>query len=609
MHLPERNIGLNFNREGLATIRVWAPLAKTLNISVNGLTLPLIKDDLGYWTLTTNEIQHGDYYWLLLDDQQLPDPASLAQPLGVHGPSQAIDFHNDTWHDLNWVNHPLNEYIIYEIHTGTFSNEGDFDGIAKHIEHLVGLGITAIELMPVAAFPGSRNWGYDGVFPYAVQHSYGGYEGLRKLVEACHQNGIAVILDVVYNHIGPEGNYLPQFGPYFTDKYKTPWGDAVNFDDNGSYGAREFFIENALMWFRDFHIDALRLDAVHAIKDFSAVHLLQEISTRTAILMAQTGRVHYLIAESDLNDPRYITAVSANGMGMNAQWADEFHHALRVTAGEEKLGYYSDFSGIEHLAKSYQEAYVYTELFSPERNRIFGKSAPDCEGKQFVVFSQNHDQVGNRMLGERSSQLFSFEMLKLFASAVFISPFLQMLFMGEEWAETNPFQYFVSHTDPELVALVRKGRSEEFSAMHQGDAPDPQSEDTFLNSKLNWNLIQEPRSQALIKYYKALITLRKSNLVLKMCDRDSLKIHLYKEQNCLVIERGLTGSDQVILGFLNFSAKSQSLPIPAGLTGLQLLLQSASNQYYGSETQAPQLEGHQLLITPTSFIAYSATYA
>src|SRR5687768_905399 len=308
--------------------------------------------------------------------------------------------------------------------------------------------------MPVAQFPGKRNWGYDGVYPFAVQNSYGGYKGLQQLVNACHQKGLAVILDVVYNHLGPEGNYFSAYGPYFTEEYKTPWGGAINFDDAWSDGVRNYFIENALMWFRDFHIDALRLDAVHAIKDFGSKHILREIKEQVNILMEQTGKKHYLIAECDLNDTQFIDPLEKRGFGMDAQWIDEFHHALRVTATGEKTGYYSDFSGIEHLAKAYKDAYVYDGQFSPHRFKNFGVKAQDNPGRQFIVFSQNHDQVGNRMLGERSSQLVSYEMQKLMAGAVLVSPYLPMLFMGEEYSESHPFLYFVSHTDPELAEAV-----------------------------------------------------------------------------------------------------------------------------------------------------------
>lgn len=608
MHLNTRNIGVNFDRDGVATIKVWAPNATTLQITIqNTSTLNLEKASHGYWSLKTDQLNPGDLYWLILDGEKLPDPASLAQPEGVHGPSQAVDLlHYATPEDSNWVNLPLNEYIIYELHTGTFSESGTFEGIIQHLDHLVALGINAVEIMPIASFPGERNWGYDGVFPFAIQQSYGGATGFKALVKACHDRKLAVVLDVVYNHVGPEGNYLPKFGPYFTEKYHTPWGAAVNFDDSGCDAVREFFIENALMWFRDFHVDALRLDAVHAIKDFSAVHVLQEISRRTALLTAQTGRIHYLIAESDLNDPRYISALDENGMGMDSQWVDEFHHALRVTAGEPKKGYYADFNGIQDLAKSYTDAYVYTGNYSEERSRTFGKPATGHPGKQFVVFSQNHDQIGNRMLGKRSSMLFSFEMQKLMTGAVFSAPYLPMLFMGEEWGAQNPFLYFVSHTDQELIDQVRKGRKAEFSAMHnEGTAPDPQAPETFQQSKLNWNAIQESQSTRMLAFYKALINLRKTHLCLRMSDREATRVHVFKDQNCLVLERGLTGSPDLVVFALNFSKNPQNLSVPAGVKLKLMLLDSATEQ------QQQPLNSPDTLtfdLQPESFIAYAATY-
>ncbi|RZK75743.1 MAG: malto-oligosyltrehalose trehalohydrolase [Pedobacter sp.] len=607
MHISERKIGVNFGHDGKAVIKLWAPDAKQVLIKkVDGAGISLKRANYGYWETETELIIPDDLYWVILKDQDdeehlLPDVASLSQPQGVHGPSQAMNLHHD-WHDTKWVNPPLNEYIIYELHIGTFSATANFEGVVDRLRYLKELGITAIEIMPVAAFPGNRNWGYDGVFPFAVHSSYGGLQGLRRLVEVCHEHGIAVILDVVYNHLGPEGNYFSQFGPYFTDKYNTPWGNAINFDDRGSDAVRNFFIENAIMWFRDFHIDALRLDAMHAIKDFSATHILQEISIKTALLTAQTGRLHYLIAETDLNDPKYIKPISEHGIGMDAQWIDEFHHALRVSAGEPRKGYYGDFNGIGHLAKSYSDAYVFTGMYSEERMRTFGKQADGHPGKQFVVFSQNHDQVGNRMLGERTSMLVSSEMQKLLAAAVITAPFIPLLFMGEEWGETNPFLYFVSHTDPNLIDLVRKGRKKEFEAMFSAsEAPDPQSEATFNRSKLNWDLLKDLKHSHLYDYYKALIAMRKTNLQLRMCDREATIPHVFEQERCLIIERGLTGSDELVLCILNFSDQLQQIELPKGIEVQELLINSST---------FPEKSAFNELITiqPESFIAYSATY-
>lgn len=442
INVHKRSIGVNFNENNEAEIQVWSPTAEQIAIAFDGGKINLNKEGHGYWRAKTKKIQPGTRYKILLNNKdQFPDPASLSQPEGVHESSEAIDLKTFQWTDAQWKNIPLDEYLIYELHTGTFTPEGTFAAIEKKLDHLVSVGITAIEIMPVAQFPGNRNWGYDGVFPFAVQNSYGGAEALQHLVNACHQKEVAVILDVVYNHLGPEGNYLGAFGPYFTGKYKTPWGNAVNFDDAWCDGVRSYFIENALMWFRDFHVDALRLDAVHAIKDLSPVHILREIREYVDELMKTTGRKHYLIVELDLNDNRFINPVSQCGYGMDAQWIDEFHHALRVTATGEQNGYYSDFHGIEHLAKAYKDAYVYDGRFSPHRKKTFGVKTEN-EGKQFVVFSQNHDQIGNSMLGERAGQLVSFEMQKLMAGAIVTSPYLPMFFMGEEWSEPHPFFVF-----------------------------------------------------------------------------------------------------------------------------------------------------------------------
>lgn len=556
--VSRRTIGINVE-EGAASVNIWAPLAEKVTVVTNNEDIPLTKGTYGYWQSSSDKIKEGTRYKVKVDDQQpFPDPTSLSQPDGVHGESEVINLNRFQWSDTKWNNLPLEEYIIYELHTGTFTEEGTFASLEDKLDYLKELGINAIEIMPVAQFPGSRNWGYDGVFPFAVQNSYGGPEGLQRLVDACHQKGLAVILDVVYNHLGPEGNYLGAYGPYFTDKYNTPWGNAINFDDAWCDGVRRYFVENALMWFRDFRIDALRLDAVHAIKDFSPVHILKEIKLRVDELMRTTGRQHYLIVELDLNDTKFIDPIGKGGFGMDAQWIDEFHHALRVTSGQEKSGYYSDFSGLEHLAKSYKDAYVYDGQYSPHRNKFFGIKADEAEGKQFIVFSQNHDQVGNRMLGERTSELVSFEMQKLMAGAVLVAPYLPMLFMGEEWSEPNRFQYFVSHTDPELAEAVRKGRKEEFKAFHiEGDAPDPVSEETFNNSKLQWKLVEEGRHKTMLGFYKALIQLRKDHAALRNLDRKAITVDFSEEDQTLFVHRRHQDSEALCL--MNFSKEPKAI--------------------------------------------------
>jgi len=610
-----RRLGVHVDEEGKTVARLWAPLAGKAWFHTAGKSWAMEPEKYGYWRLSAPFLQPGDLYFFSVDEgPRLPDPASLSQPEGVHGPS-AVTSLAYAWKDGSWVNPSLSSYIIYELHTGSFTEEGDLAGIAGKLDYLVELGITAIEIMPLAQFPGSRNWGYDGVFPFAVQDSYGGAAGLQRLVDACHARGLAVILDVVYNHMGPEGNYLGQYGPYFTNKYKTPWGDALNFDDAWCDGVRRFFIENAIMWLRDFHVDALRLDAVHAIRDFSAQHFLRELREAVRALEAQTGRQYYLIAESDLNDPRMILPAEAEGYGMDAQWVDEFHHALRVTAGGERSGYYADFSGIGHLCKAYCDAYVYNGQYSTHRQRRFGRPATGAGGEQFVVFSQNHDQVGNRALGERTSVLHSFEMTKLLAGAVLLSPYIPLLFMGEEWGETNPFFYFVSHTDPGLAAAVRQGRKAEFAAFFEGGEgseaiPDPMEEETFRRSKLNWKLLESPRHQTLLRYYRELIRLRKTHPALSRPDRKLLHVECHPEWQTAVLHRW-NGEDHVVC-FMNFSKRQQYVMPPSYASRWFRLLHSAAPQWLGASVAPATIAGGNpgsstLVLEPESLLVYSNT--
>jgi len=602
-----RGIGVKFEKGSEAHVNVWAPKAKTVALELKrGGHIDLAPDNLGYFRSTTRELKAGDLYKFNIDgDHALPDPVSIHQPEGVHGHSQALDLESFPWTDTEWQNPQLKDYILYELHTGTFTEQGSFEGIAGKLDYLKELGITAIEIMPVAQFPGSRNWGYDGVFPFAVQDSYGGPEGLQRLVDTCHQKGIAVVLDVVYNHMGPEGNYLESFGPYFTTKYGTPWGKAINFDDAGCDGVREYFIENTLMWFRYFHIDALRMDAVHAIKDFSPKHILREIKEHVNEIIARTGRTHYLIVECDLNDTRFINPLEEHGFGMDAQWIDEFHHALRVSAGEERTGYYADFDGLNHLAKAYRDAYVYDGQYSPHRQKRFGVRAEDNPGQQFVVFSQNHDQVGNRMLGERTSKLVSFEMQKLMAGAVLISPYLPMLFMGEEYSESNPFQYFISHTDPELVEAVRKGRKAEFEAFHAaGEAPDPQSTTTFDNCKLQWELLGKEPHRTMHAYYKELITLRKKISAIYELNRKSIDVKLEEPLQLLMLHRWHEGSHVVC--FMNFSKEVRKPLMPPLQQQWRKLLDSADTKWGGPGSDNESVSDNTTLkIQPESIIIYT----
>jgi len=606
--INSRLLGVNFTKEGTAEVWLWAPDAKQVQIHLpeKNIFISLFKEDNGYWHGATRLIQPNDLYFFLADDRQLADPASLSQPQGVHGPSQAVDLNDYNWTDLAWRNPALNHYILYELHVGTFTTAGTFKAIEEKLDYLVTLGITAIEIMPVAQFAGDRNWGYDGVFPFAVQFSYGGAHGLKHLVDACHAKGIAVILDVVYNHLGPEGNILSAFGPYFTDKYKTPWGDAINFDDAGSDEVRNYFIENVLMWFRDFHIDALRMDAVHAIKDFSPTHILKDIRLAVDTLQRATGGKHYLIVECDLNDVRFIQSVDEGGYGMDAQWVDEFHHALRVATGHEQTGYYSDFNGLAHVAKAYKDAYVYDGIYSNHRNRTFGTPVDaQVPGDKFVVFAQNHDQVGNRMLGERLSTLVSFEKQKLIAATVLLSPYLPMLFMGEEYGEQNPFMYFVSHTDEQLVEAVRKGRKREFAAFHlEGEAPDPQAPETFKHSTLQWNLYNNDSHTLLFCYYQQLIHYRKVLKPLYNLDRTRINVDLNEQKQTLIITRAY--HDQQVFYAMNFSASRQDVAVPPSFTPWKKIIDSAALEWNGPESAPCTLTSSATMsLQPESVVLYS----
>lgn len=549
-------IGATYDGNGNCEFIVWAPFRNKIELKIvlpEEKTIPMQKDKRGYWKATIKDFSPDHLYFYKLDEEKdRPDPASHFQPQGVHGPSQAIDHIAFKWEDGNWKGIDLAKMIMYELHVGTFTPEGTFEAIIPRLGDLKEVGINAIELMPVAQFPGERNWGYDGVYPFAAQNSYGGPAGLKKIVNACHQMGMAVILDVVYNHLGPEGNYLWDYGPYFTDKYKTPWGKALNFDDAHSDAVRDFFIENALHWFEHYHFDALRLDAVHAIFDMSARPFLQELAERVEEFSRNAKRKFYLIAESNLNDTKIIRPRELSGFGMDAQWCDDFHHSLRTLVTGENRGYYVDFGRVEQFVKCWQEGFVYSGQYSPYRQRRHGNSSKERPARQFVVFSQNHDQVGNRMLGERLPALVSFEALKLAAGAVMLSPYIPMLFMGEEYGDDAPFLYFVSHSDPNLIDAVRKGRKEEFISFNWiGEPPDPQSADTFLKTKLDWEKRTQDEHGLLLDFYKNLIKLRNEMPALANLDKAALEAVGF-EENKIVLVRRRKGQSQALLIF-NFN--------------------------------------------------------
>jgi maltooligosyltrehalose trehalohydrolase len=503
--------GAQILRDGRCALRVWAPHASTVAVvlGASGERIELARSDGGYFEACA-AVPAGTRYQIVLDSREpLPDPASRFQPDGVHGASEVVGLGEFAWTDAGWKGVALRDVILYELHVGTFTPEGTLDAATGDLDRLRDLGARAIELMPVAEFPGARNWGYDGVFPYAVQSSYGVPLALQRFVDAAHARGIAVILDVVYNHLGPEGNRLDEFGPYFTDRYRTPWGRAINFDGADSDAVREFFLSNAIFWLREFHLDGLRLDAVHGIYDLGARHILAELRSRVEELESETGRTIHLIAESDLNDAKFLRGTNESGYGLSAQWSDDFHHALHVLLTGEGNGYYVDFNGLADLSRALQQGWRYAGDYSAFRRRHHGNSPRGLRPEQFVVCSQNHDQIGNRAAGDRLASSLAVDQLKLAAAAVLLSPFVPLLFMGEEYGETAPFPYFTSHSDLGLTEAVRRGRREEFAAFGHGyEVPDPQAESTFESAKLDRTYARTATGREIGEFYRDLIRLR-----------------------------------------------------------------------------------------------------
>jgi len=500
---------------------VWAPEKQKMTLHIVQPVeqkVTMQKNEEGYFNIEV-DTPAGTRYLYIIDEAEkgLPDPAAQFQPEGVHGASQVIDHNTYKWNDNNWKPIPFEEIILTELHIGTFTEKGTFEAAIEKLELLKEVGINAIEIMPVAQFPGNRNWGYDGVYPYAVQHSYGGPEGLKKLVDACHQKGIAVFLDVVYNHQGPEGNYIEQFAPYFTEHYKTPWGKAINYDGDWSDGVRDFYSGNAIYWLDNFHIDGLRFDAIHAIYDFGAVHFWEVVHAKIKALEKKNLRTYHTIAESDLNAPRVIQSTESNGFGFTAQWLDDFHHAIYVLLDKEGKERYHGFTGIKQLAKGYCEGFVHSGEFVSFRKRKFGKSSAGIPGNKFVAFINNHDQAGNRIDGARLCALIELDQSKIATAMLLLSPYIPMLFMGEEYGDESPFYYFISHSDPDLIKAVQEGRKQEFKQYTKPgqEFPDPQSEEVFLQSKLNWHQRSSGKHLVLLNWHKSLIKLRQTHPALR----------------------------------------------------------------------------------------------
>jgi maltooligosyltrehalose trehalohydrolase len=524
---------------------VWAPRARKVAVKIGEATYPMLgPSERGWWRVAVEQAGPGTDYGFLLDDDRTawPDPRSQWQPNGVHGASRIYDQSACRWSDGEWQAPPLSRAVIYELHVGTFTPGGTFDSAIERLDYLVEVGITHVELMPVAAFPGGQGWGYDGASLFAATDLYGGPDGLKRLVDACHARGLAVLLDVVYNHFGPVGNYSGKFGPYLTEKHRTPWGGAVNFEDWGSDEVRRFFCDNALVWMRDYHIDGLRLDAVHEFVDRSAVHFVEQLSDEVRALSKQLGRRLVLIAESDLNDPRVLKPCEVGGYGMDAQWSDDFHHALFtvIHSGGGEKGYYVDFGSVAKLAKALTKTFVQDGTYSWYRGRNHGRPVADLSPHQFLGYIQNHDQVGNRAIGDRVEQIVGMDRAKVAAGIVLTAPFIPMIFQGEEYAASTPFLYFADHEDPEMARLVKEGRRGEFAAFgwNPADIPDPESVETFKRSKLKWDEVHQGRHEEMFQWYRRLIALRRGSDSLNDGTPGQTKVSFDEEKHWLVMERG-----------------------------------------------------------------------
>jgi len=604
--------------ESRVRFTVWAPFAEAVTVEIvspHEQMVSLAPSGSGYHQGVADSIDPGARYFYRLYTrdregerriERRPDPASRFQPQGVHGPSQVVNKAFD-WQDGKWAGIALSRYIIAEIHVGTFTPAGSFDGVIDELDRLKAAGFTALELMPVAQFPGNRNWGYDGVYPFAVQGSYGGPEGLKRLVDASHRAGLAVILDVVYNHLGPEGNYLRDFGPYFTDAYKTPWGDAVNFDGPESDHVRRFFIENALQWVCEYQIDALRLDAVHAIYDFSAIPFLQELGLAVCKAAEAENRRIYCIAESALNDAKIVRSRNLGGVGLDAQWNDDFHHSLHALLTGEKDGYYRDYGRIEDLAKAWREGFVYSGRYSGFRRRRFGNSSRNISAGRFVVCAQNHDQIGNRVHGDRLSTLISFEQQKLAAAVVLLSPFIPLLFMGEEYGETAPFPYFVSHSDPDLVAAVRKGRLEEFESFGWNqEPPDPQGEATFFQARPDPSKAESGEHRHLLAFHRELIRLRTEILSLSNLSKKSMKVDFTESSRMLRVHRWSLRDEVMTVFCFGAEDRIEEVHLPPGRW--EKVIESSDVRWGGPGGNVPDAveskegTGARILPAPTSAV-------
>ncbi len=535
----------------MVEFRVWAPYAGKVAVKVGENSYPMSRTgDHGWWSARVESAGHGTEYGFLLDDDAkvYPDPRARWMPDGVHGMSRVYEPSDFKWTDGAWNAPPLASGVVYELHIGTFTAEGTFDSAIERLQYLAELGVTHVEIMPVAEFPGDFGWGYDGVALFAARHQYGGPDGLKRFVDACHAHGLAVVLDVVYNHFGPVGNYTGRFGPYMTNRHHTPWGDAVNLEFEDSDEVRRFFCDNALMWMEEFHIDGLRLDAVHEYMDRSALNFMEQLATEVEHLSAALGRRLVLIAESDLNDPRVVRPREANGYGMDAQWSDDFHHALFAVLSRDDAGkgYYADFGSMKQLAKSLTDVFVYDGIYSHHRRKVHGRPVEQLSMHRFVGCIQNHDQVGNRATGDRLEHIVGVEAAKAALGLVLTAPFVPMLFQGEEFASSSPFQYFAHHEEEEMALAVSEGRKREFAAFGwpPESIPDPESRETFERSKLRWSEIAEAGHADVLAWCRALIAYRRGSPSLNDGELGHLQVEFSEEGRWLVMDRGTV---QVVL--------------------------------------------------------------
>jgi maltooligosyltrehalose trehalohydrolase len=577
----------------MISFRLWAPNANQVELKIGSDFFGMTRGDGNWWRTEIPLAKTGiDYAFVLDGGEPVPDPRSLWQPNGIQGPSRTVDHGAFSWTDQSWQAKPLSSAIVYELHVGTFTPRGTFIAAIDKLDYLVDLGVTHIELMPVAEFSGTHGWGYDGVDLYAPHHAYGEPDDLKRLVDATHARGLAVILDVVYNHLGPAGNYLARFGPYFTQRYATPWGEAINFDGPQSDEVRRFFCDNALMWLRDYHFDGLRIDAVHAILDTSAIHFLEQLAGEVADLQAQTDRQLALIAESDLNDPRIIRPREIGGYGMHAQWSDDFHHALHCVLTGERAGYYRDFGSLADLAKALQRVFVYDGRYSVFRRRRHGRPPSGLSGHSFLGYLQTHDQIGNRAKGERSSHLMSVARLKIAAALVLTGPVVPMLFQGEEWGATSPFLYFTDHKDPQLARNVTEGRRREFASFgwKPAEVPDPQAVETFERSKLNWTERDKEPHAGLLAWHRRLIELRREIPALSDGRLDRVEVSFDEQKKWLVVRRG------PVTVACNLNQMTQQVPVPAK-PGSRLLLASQNEVRLFQDTVELPSDSIAILIT------------